>query len=334
MKMHKSNKIRAVIGAAVASVLTAMAPVDNASAETLSMLSGYAPTFAWYREIGPRFIELVKEESKGDLDIRYNGPDTVPTFEQFQPVQSGVFDVLFTHPAYHSGTTSVGLAIDAIAVDPVKRREAGVFDYIDKHYQKRGMKLISAPSTGTKGFRFYLREPLKDDALKGRKIRGTVSYHSMIKALGGAPVNMPVSEVYTALQRGTIDGAAWGLTGASDLKFHEVAKYMADPVFGQVGVMIMMNLERWNALKPAQQKAMLEAGRKIELESLAHFDKLQAEEYKTLIGHGVQITKFSDADAKRLEALWSNGVWEVAEQASGDDARGLHNLARKAGMTE
>ncbi len=307
---------------------------SSAAAKELRMLSGFSPNFAWYREIGPKFIDLVKEKSKGDLTIAFNGPDTVPTFEQLQPVQAGVFDLLFTHPAYHSGTTAVGLSIDAIDVDPVKRREIGVFDYIDQHYQKLGMKLLSTPSTGTKGFRYYLREPVTGEkGLKGRIIRGTVSYHPMIKALGGSPLNMPVSDVYTALQRGTVDGAAWGLTGAADLKWYEIIKYMANPSFGQVGVMIFMNLESWKALDQKSQTTLLEAGKQLELDSLSHFDKLQVAEYDTLLKNGMTLTSFSDAESAEFERLWAEGVWEVATEVSGDDARNLRELAKKHGMT-
>lgn len=336
MNSARFSRVRRLLGSIGLAAVASMASLPGAaSAQQLSMLSGFAPTFAWYREIGPRFIELLKQESKGTVGIRFNGPDTVPTFEQFQPVQAGVFDLLFTHPAYHSGTTAVGLAIDAIDVDPVKRREAGVIDYIDRHYQARGMKLISAPSTGTKGFRFYMRDPIVgDSALRGKKVRGTVSYHPMIRTLGGVPVNMPPADMYTALQRGTIDAAAWGLTGAVDLKLYEVAKYMSDPVFGQVGVMIFMNLNRWNKLSPAAQEALLSAGRKLEVESQVHFDKLQAEEYKQMLAQGVKVTPFSAADAKRHEALWAQGVWEVAQSTSGDDARKLRELAKAKGLTQ
>ncbi|MDF1750173.1 MAG: TRAP transporter substrate-binding protein DctP [Alphaproteobacteria bacterium] len=305
-----------------------------AKAEELRMLSGFSPNFVWYREIGPKFIDMVAKKSGGDLTIAFNGPDTVPTFEQFEPVQAGVFDLLFTHPAYHSGTTAVGLSIDAIDVDPTKRREIGVFDYIDQHYQKLGMKLLSAPSTGTKGFRYYLREPITaEPGLAGRIIRGTVSYHPMIKALGGSPLNMPVSDVYTSLQRGTVDGAAWGLTGAADLKWYEIIKYMADPAFGQVGVMIFMNLESWSALSPEKQAILLEAGKQLEIDAQAHFDKLQEEEYKFLLDKGMVLTSFSPAESAEFERLWAEGVWEVAAEVSGDDARNLRKLAKDHGMT-
>lgn len=307
---------------------------SEVESQELNMLAGYPSNFAWYREIGPSFIEMVEKLSEGSVQIDMQGPDVVPPFEQLQPVQAGVFDLLFTHPAYHSGTTAVGLSIDAIDVDPVKRRDEGIIDYIDAHYQELGLKLISAPSTGSKGFRFYLRDPITGvPGLEGRRIRGTVSYQAMIEELGGAQVNMPVTDIYTALQRGVVDGAAWGLTGASDLQWHEIIGYMTDPEFGQVGVMIFMNLDRWNALDADVQEVLVQAGKQIEIDSVAHFDALQKQEADFLMENGIQATSFSQAESDDHERLWAEGVWEVAEEQSGDDARRLREMAKSADMS-
>ncbi|UTD56357.1 TRAP transporter substrate-binding protein DctP [Halomonas sp. MS1] len=333
MKKLKNKIKHCAILIAVAS--TSVAGLSSEiEAQELSMLAGYPSNFAWYREIGPAFIDRVDELSSGSVRINVHGPDVVPAFEQLQPVQAGAFDLLFTHPAYHSGTTGVGLSIDAIDVNPIERREEGIIDYIDEHYQERGLKLISAPSTGTKGFRFYLRDPITGEpGLEGRRIRGTVSYQSIIEELGGAQVNMPVTDIYTALQRGVIDGAAWGLTGASDLQWHEIIGYMTDPEFGQVGVMIFMNLDRWNSLDTAAQEVLVEAGKQIEVDSVAHFDALQQKEADFLKNNGVQITSFSQAESDDHERLWAEGVWKVAEEQSGDDARKLRELAKSADMS-
>jgi TRAP-type C4-dicarboxylate transport system substrate-binding protein len=329
LKKMKRSAISLLLS--LGSVLT---PLSAVQAEQLSMISSYPSNFSWYRDVGPRFIELVKEKSNGDTQIDVMGPDVVPAFEQLQPVQAGAFDLLFTHSAYHSGTTAIGLSLDAISPDPVQRRENGIIQYIDEHYQKLGLKFLAAPTLGTKGFRFYLRDPITGEpGLEGRRIRGTVSYQSMIENLGGATVNMPVTDIYTSLQRGVIDGAAWGLTGASDLQWHEVIDYMTAPEFGQVSVTIFMNLDRWNSLSPESQNALTEAAKQIEVESIAHFDELQKAETQFLKEHDVKVTEFSKADAAAHERLWSEGVWKVAEEQSGADASQFRALAKSFDMT-
>ena len=320
--------------AALAAGLGLLTP-SHAGATDLRMVSGFPLNFIFTEEIAKTFITNVEAASEGNISIDLSGPDAVPTFEQFEPVQAGVFEMLFTHPAYHSGTTGVGLAIDGIAVDPTERREAGVIDYITEHYEALGMKLIAAPATGSKGFRFYLRDAIDGaPGLDGRKIRGTVSYHPMIRALGGSPVNMPGGEIYTSLQKGVIDGAAWGLTGAKDFKWYEVAGHYAEPVFGQVGLMIFMNLDAWNALGD-DERALIEAEAiKLEVDSIARFNDLAAAELEALRDAGMQETSFAPEDADRLEALWEEGVWQVAIEKSGADAEGLRDIAREAGLMQ
>lgn len=313
---------------------TAISTPRTAEAAELRMLGAFPSNFILTREVAGPFIETIKTASDGKTTIKFFGPDAVPTFQQFEPTRAGVFDLLFTHPAYHAGATAVGLSIDAIAVDPDRRRQAGVIDFIDKHYAKKGLKLIAAPATGTRGFRFYLRKPItQSPGLQGMKIRGTVSYHPMIRALGGSPVVLSGGQVYTALQKGVIDGAAWGLTGAFDFKWYEVSKYLAEPNFGQVGLMIFMNLRKWKSLTDGERALLAAQGKALEKSSIARFNKLAAAELKQLREKGMQETKFAPEDAKRLDRLWAEGVWKVAIAKSGDDAKKLRALAKKAGLT-
>ncbi len=308
---------------------------NTTSAEELSMVSGFPENFIFTREIALPFMEKVSAATDGQVTVTLSGPEVVPGFEQFEPVQAGVFDLLFTHPAYHAGATALGLAIDAVDADPTVRREAGIIAMLDEHYQALGLKLISAPPTGSDGFHYVLKEPISaEPAFGGRKIRGTVSYHPMIEALGGSPVVLSGGEVYTALQTGVIDGAAWGLTGVKDFKWYEVADYMTRPVFGQVGLMIFMNLDAWNALDPETQAALTKVGEALELESVARFNQLSEEEFAALKELGMQETAFSDAEAAQLDRLWSDGVWAVSIDKAGADAETLRAKAQAAGLTQ
>ena len=83
----------------------------DAQATDLRMLSSYDLTSAYTREVAQRYIDKVQGASDGEVSISLNGPDVVPPFEQLQPVSVGVFDLLYTHGAYHTNTTGVGAAI-------------------------------------------------------------------------------------------------------------------------------------------------------------------------------------------------------------------------------
>lgn len=328
------TRISYVAGALALGIATTAA--TGAQAQELRAINAFPETFVFSREIAQPFAEMVAEESGGSVTIGFTGPDAVPPLEQFEPTQAGVFDLLFTHPAYHAGTTPVGLAIDAVAADPAARREAGIIDFIDTHYREtQGMKLVAAPPTGSVGFRYYLRDPIDGTpAFDGRNIRGTVSYHPMIEALGGAGVVMGGGDVYSALQTGAIDGAAWGLTGALDFNWHEVAGYMADPAFGQVGLMIFMNLDTWNGLSDEARAAIERAAMRLEADSVERFDILAAEEREALLSLGMQVTQFAPEEAALLDALWSDGVWQVAEGGAPEAVADLRALAESAGLSD
>ena len=61
-----------------------------------------------------------------------SGPQTVPAFEQLQPASAGAFHFLFTHGAYHFGTTPLLAAIEAIGGTPEQRHASGIFHVLDK----------------------------------------------------------------------------------------------------------------------------------------------------------------------------------------------------------
>lgn len=95
--------------------------------------------------------------------------------------------------------------------------------------------------------------------LKGLKFR--CHSHSLLDALrrvGGAPVTMPYMEVYLALQRGAIDGAASSLTGFMGGKWQEVAKYVDWWPLGNNIYFFVMNKKSWNKLPPDVQRVFRE----------------------------------------------------------------------------
>lgn len=313
-------------------LLTVLVVATQAKAENFKMLSAFAPNFIFNIGATDNFKKNLVQQSGGKFKIQQFGPDVIPTFEQFQPVQAGVFDFNFTHATYHAGTIGVGVAMDATIADPVKRRTSGLFDMLDKEYNKLGVKLVSLPPVAP--YHFITKNPLNGQkpSLKGMKMRSNPSLQNTILSLGGSPVTMAGGEVYTSLQKGVIDGAAWTLVGVKDFKWQEVAGYMVRPVFGSISMMITMNLKKYNSLTSEQKKWVDEAGKKTELESDAFFKKLIDEEIKFLQSKGMKITNLNADDAKNVEKYWNKGLFDMAEKTSGASAKAFEKLATQKGM--
>jgi TRAP-type transport system periplasmic protein len=317
----------------IAVLFVVLAFSSNACATQLRMLSAFHENFIFNVGATAKMIQNLEEISGGKMKVGFHGPDVIPTFEQFQPLQAGIFDLSFTHATYHAGTISVGVGMDATLADPVQRRESGLFDYLDKEYNKLGVKLVALPPVAP--YHFITRNPLKGQkpSLSGLKMRSNPSLQNTILALGGSPVTMAGGDVYTSLQRGVIDGAAWTLVGVKDFKWQEVANYMVRPTFGSISMMIAMNLKKYNSLTPEQRKWIDEAGKKTELDSLAFFNNLVEEEIAFLQGQGMKVTNMHPEDTEMVEKFWNDGLWEMAKQTSGNAGPKFRELAIAKGMT-
>lgn len=304
-----------------------------AHAKNFTILSSWDSSYNAVPVFVDTFIANLKEKSNGKLTAEMRGPETVPPFEQLQPVSSGLFDFLFTHGAYHLGETGMGFALDAMKDDPVTRRQSGVYELIDQHYNSRGLKLIGVYSSAS-GYHFLLREPIAaDGALKGRKIRASATYHDMVEQLQGAVVSLPASEIYSALERRVVDGAAWPVFGAMEARWYEVSEYMTRPTFGVTNQILFMNQDAWDALSEDEQNIIMEVAQELEVSGRKVFEDLWAQEDAAMQKAGLKITEFGPEVAPNVDAMFAAGVWKQVKARSGPDAEALHKLAVEKGLT-
>ena len=97
--------------------------------------------------------------------------------------------------------------------------DAGAGDLLDREFQKKAVKTLFWVDYGYIQF-FNNKRPLtKPDDFKGLKMRTFSSGDAeTLRALGAAPTVMSSSEMYMALQRGTVDGATTGMPAAVSRK--------------------------------------------------------------------------------------------------------------------
>ncbi|MFK7965037.1 MAG: TRAP transporter substrate-binding protein DctP [Burkholderiaceae bacterium] len=309
---------------------------QSAQAAELRLLSSFNSTQKPTYAVLEQYLANVKTMAGDSIKITVNGPEVVPIFEQLQPVSSGVFDMLYTHPVFHAGEGGLALTVDAIDVDPAARREAGIWNFVDQFYQeKHGLKMLAMMSVSDQGYHLFTKEPLSDAGdLQGRKVRGTPTYHGVIRALGAEPVVLPGSEIYSALQKGIVDGAGWPAAGMVSMKHYEVASYRLRPTFGVATQPIFINLKAWEALDDKTQSVLLEAGQKTELEMPAIGREIQAEEDAALDKLGVKVAQLPPAKADKVKSAFVESIWSLGNDCCGSAASELRELAIKAGMTQ
>lgn len=99
----------------------------------------------------------------------------------------------------------------------------------------------------------------KLEDLKGMKIRCTGIAASIVSALGGTPVAMPMGDTYDALSRGVVDGSMAPQESLQGWKWGEVVKYSVEN-FGSsysTAMFVVMNRRKWDSL-PADVQAIIE----------------------------------------------------------------------------
>lgn len=327
------NNFRNGMTAAMIAGVMGLAPLSASQAAELSMLSGWDDTYQVVPHMARKYISMVEEASGGDITISFTGPEAVPPFEQLQPVAAGVFDLLFTHGAYHSNDTGAAMSLDGMDADPVKRRESGVWDAVDAEYRERGLKLLATPAL-PQAYNLLLKEPVSDNCdLQGRQIRATPSYVGLLRQFGANPVVLPPSEIYAALERGVVDGAGWPVIGALDFRWYEVAGNFLRPSFGTAAYPILMNLDRFEQLSAEQQALLLEQGERLEIESQDVIVEVARAEEAELVERGMQETRLCEEAIEDLEQSWADGTWAVIGEREPEMVERLRSLALEAGIT-
>ena len=293
-----------------------LAASSAAGAADYRMLMTWDKSYPAVPGMGEPFARNLEAATQGRMKLIVSGPEAVSPYEQLEPVASGAFQFLFTAGAYHFGTTPFLSAVEALGGTPESRAAAGVVDVVDRHYEKYGLKLIALAMEDDGSYNLFVKQPIGPSGdLQGRKIRSSATYHSVLKLLGASPVGMPAGEVYTALEKGVVDGGAWPVMGLLGYRWYEVAKYLVRPAFGWVGTPIFMNRMAFNRLPEADRRIVLEEGRKAALNWQRESKRLAAEEEKALLEKGMSITYMGPAQRAKLKQVWSDGVWENALRA-------------------
>jgi tripartite ATP-independent transporter DctP family solute receptor len=147
--------------------------------------------------------------------------------------------------------------------DYAKFLQGPIAGELGQKMEPHGLKVLTFANGGGLAVMNSKRPVRTPEDMKGLKLRVMQDpmQVDMIKAMGGIPVPMGTTEVYSAIQQGQIDGNATGPQLLWALKNHEVAKYLSFTNHGRAAAVVVMNLKKWNALS-ADQKRALDEGSK------------------------------------------------------------------------
>jgi TRAP-type C4-dicarboxylate transport system substrate-binding protein len=201
--------------------------------------------------------------------------------------------------AFYTNVFPESDALKLTQMPVAEQRRNGAFDYIQKVWSEKGNMVYLARILEHQPFHVYLTKPIDKASLAGLKIRITPVYRDFFTALGATVIQTPPGEVYTALERGVVDGYGWPIGGIFDLNWQNLTKYRVDPGFYDAEVSLIVNMDAWKKLTAAQREFLTRQA--LSLESRNDYWKIYAqEEMKRQAQVGIKPIQFTGAQAKEF----------------------------------
>jgi len=298
----------------------------NAQEVTLRAVTSFAEKTQFSKNF-ERFIDRVNETGKGQVQINYiGGPRAMPPFEVGNAVRTKVVDIANVTGAFYTNLMPEADGFKLIGKPMSEQRKNGTWAYVNELHNKKLNSYYLARQFHNVPFHIYLNKKPEKLDLTGLKIRVTPVYKDIVEALGGTAITTAPGEVYTALERGVVDGYGWPVTGIFDLGWEKVTKFRLEPAFYSVEVNVLVNQDVWNGLSAAQKKVLSDAA--LWLEALdKENDALIKSERDRQTAAGIQPIDFGPAEGKKFLDKANDVAWQSVIKRAPDTAPKLRQLA-------
>ncbi|HXF89922.1 MAG TPA: TRAP transporter substrate-binding protein [Xanthobacteraceae bacterium] len=279
MSTTRRTFLKASLAATAASSLPLQQAFGQAQVE-LKLHSFVPPTHSiWVDPLTP-WSKEVEKRSGGKMVVRM-----FPSMqlggkppELYRQMVQGIADIVFTLPGYTSGdfpmmslTELPGTAQDA---EDGTRKLWQNMEFFKAEF--KDAKVLMLWNSDTAGLMTRAKPVRTLDDLKGMRIRTpSAAQSAQLTALGATPVDMPVTQIYNAIERGVIDGTMIPLSAMLDFKLLEVVKYLTvDAPLGRSPFLVAMQRKRYESL-PADLKKIIDdtTGLEMSLGGARSYDK-------------------------------------------------------------
>jgi TRAP-type C4-dicarboxylate transport system substrate-binding protein len=302
----------------------------------LNWVSFVPKTNYLYQLVQSRFIDKVNERAKGELVIKFRGgPETFGPFDIPKAVQGGTVDIGYTfcgaiEPLVPGAQADM---LTRFTVDEL-RKPGGANDFLLNMYKKGGLYYMGITIDLRKGF-FYTvlrnKKIQRPEELKGLTIGGTTAAQAPALAWGCAYTPINLSDAYSALERGVVDGIqGQPASGYRYYSIYEVAKYLIDyPIYNNSS-RVFMNLKKFESLPKRLQDLLVNTFIEAEKEMSVRAQEKEDSDLRWMVEKGhLELIKFSPRDAKwYLDAAY-NGAWAYQQKRFPEITPKLRQLLSK-----
>ncbi|WP_205563340.1 TRAP transporter substrate-binding protein DctP [Cohaesibacter haloalkalitolerans] len=276
-------------------------------------------------EVQKKWTDNIKAVSNGRITIDLLPLDAVvKPADSLMAVRNNIIQGGMLSSAHFSGVDKgFGLIGDTLGAwtgdeDILKFYYAGGgFEVVDKIFQEQGVKLIGVQLTGAESIPSKIKIEKVDD-WKGVKVRAPSGpVQQLFEKMGATPVNLPGSEIYSALDKGIIDAADFSTFSNNQAQgVNDIAKFPIYPgIHSSPTVHIFMGLKQWNAIDENDQKFLLAYFRGLALDTLLIPHMADEVAYKKAVANGATPVAWSTEERTKVRKL-AREIWEdIASQS-------------------
>ena len=311
----KSAFIASAFIAASLVATPALADVVKIDAVTL------APKPVYINKPFKMFVDEVNTKFAGEVEINWRGgPEIMPPFKQAEGVRNGAVDMTYTSPSYYQGLVptsgTMNLSYKTYA-------EIAATNYHERmtelHAEKDLIFLGEIPATQLNFVIYMAKEVSGLEDLKGKRIRVFPTLLPIVKALGAEPIVMGMGDIFTAMERGTIDGYMQGPL-AQAKQFEGLVKTVIFPGVYRAGFPVLINKDTWGKMSTDLQQRLTTF---LRWDFAYRVDYLWgqdiADNIELMKGAGFNILELPADEAASYEQMAMDAAWAVTAANAGDE---------------
>ncbi|MDL5034480.1 TRAP transporter substrate-binding protein [Pelomonas sp. APW6] len=248
------------------------------------------------------FAKKVSEMTGGKFQVSVHaGGELMPPFGVVDGVQNGTVEMAHTAPYYFFGKDETFALGCAVPFGLNSRQmsawmvEGNGLKLMREFYRNYNIINFLGGNTGAQMGGWYRKEIKSVADIKGMKMRIGGFAGRVLERMGGVPQNIPGGEIYSALEKGTIDAAEWvGPYDDQKLGFNKVAPNYYYPGWWEGGPQLdfYINTKAYDGLS-SEYKAIVEcAAAQAHIDMQAKYDAKNPQALKSLVGSGTKLFKF------------------------------------------
>jgi TRAP-type mannitol/chloroaromatic compound transport system substrate-binding protein len=276
-------------------------------------------------QVFENFCKRVKVMTNGRLEITpYPAESITPTFEVLNAVKNNVLQAAMSAAVYWSGKDPAFAALGDLTAAWTHPMEATTFfnqlgglEMLREVYKPFNVYAVGTIFYGIESM--PSKKPLRRvEDLKGQRWRCTQGMAAeWLKRCGASVVIIPGSEIYSALEKGVVDGADWGLPNTNyRTNLHQVAKYFNYPGFHSMPTLdITVNQAQWNKLPEDIKQILTTSVKELSWEMAEKEAVEDVKAIKAMKEAGCTAIAWSDEDITKARKI-AMEVWDDWAQKS------------------